>query len=314
MKEKVLITGGAGFIGSNLAEKLAKHGDFVRVYDNLSIGRKENVKQLLDRSNFEFVIGNLLDEDKTLKAMDDCEIVYHLAANSEVRLGTVDTLIDFEQNLVATRNLLEAMRKSKSAKTIVFTSTSTVYGEAKCIPTPEDYAPLIPISLYGASKLGCEALITAYSHLFGMRSVIYRLANVVGPRSGHGVIYDFIMKLRKNPATLEILGDGSQSKSYIYVDDCVESLLFGLQCAQSKVEIFNVGTADQVDVRTIASIVVEEMRLNDVKFNFTGGIDGRGWRGDVKFMNLDATKLVRLGWKPKYSSRQAVRLATRALL
>lgn len=192
MGEKALITGGAGFMGSHLAERLVKRGDFVRVYDNLTTGRMENIKHLLDRPNLELVTGDLLDEERTLEASQGCKIVYHLAANPEVRVGITDTRIDFEQNLVATRSLLEAMRKSMNAKTIVFTSTSTVYGEAEQMPTTEDYGPLIPISLYGASKLGCEALIAAYCHLFDMRSVIYRFANVVGPRSCHGVLYDFI--------------------------------------------------------------------------------------------------------------------------
>lgn len=314
MGEKALITGGAGFIGSHLAERLVERGDFVRVYDDLTAGSMENIEHLLDRSNFEMVIGDLLDEEKTLEVLKGCKIVYHLAANPEVRSGITDTRIDFEQNLVATYNLLEAMRKSMSAKTIVFTSTSTIYGEAECIPTTEDYGPLIPISLYGASKLGCEALIAAYSHLFDMRSVIYRFANVVGPRSRHGVIYDFIMKLTKDPTTLEILGDGSQSKSYLHIDDCVEALIFGLQHAEAQVEIFNVGSDDRVDVKAIAEIVVEEMGLSDVRFNFTGGFEGRGWRGDVKVMLLDITKLMRLGWRSRYNSKQAIRLATRSIL
>lgn len=311
--EKVLITGGAGFIGSHLAERLMEQGNNVRVYDNLSIGR-DNIEQFLDKSCFELVVGDLLDEEKIVKAIEGCGVVYHLAANPEVRVGAKDTKFDFEQNLVATRNLLEAMRRRRTAKTIIFTSTSTIYGEAEEIPTPEDYAPLVPISLYGATKLGCEALISAYSHLFDFRAVIYRFANVVGPRSRHGVIYDFIMKLHKNPSVLEILGDGTQSKSYLYIDDCIYALQFGYEHTKAQVEIFNVGTDDKVNVKTIADVVVEEMGLKNVKYDLTGGFQGRGWRGDVKVMLLDSNRLRTMNWKPIHNSKDAIRLAAKSII
>jgi UDP-glucose 4-epimerase len=213
--------------------------------------------------------------------------VFHLAASPDVRTGVRDPRTDFEQNLVATRNLLEAMRMSESGKNLVFASTSTVYGEAKSIPTHEDYGPMMPVSLYGATKLGCEALIMAYCHLFDMRAVIYRFANIVGPRSRHGVIYDFIEKLRSDCRELEVLGDGTQSKSYMVVDDCVEAFLFGHPPASDRVEVFNIGSDDMVDVKTIARIVIEEMGLSDVKLRFAAGVEGRGWPGDVKEMQLE---------------------------
>jgi UDP-glucose 4-epimerase len=173
----------------------------------------------------------------------------------------------------------------------------------------------MPISTYGASKLACEALITAYAYTYGFKAIIYRLANIVGPRSRHGVIFDFVEKLRRSPGQLEILGDGTQTKSYLYVKDCIDAILLGLDKSSAQVEIFNVGSEDQADVKTVAQIVIEEMGLEGVKLVFTGGVDGgRGWKGDVKNMLLDITKLKTLGWKPKLNSRQAVREAAKSLL
>jgi UDP-glucose 4-epimerase len=214
---------------------------------------------------------------------------------------------------VATLSLLELMRKAERQPTLVFASTSTLYGESSEIPTPEDYAPLMPISTYGASKLACEALITAYT--YGFKAIIYRLSNIVGPRSRHGVIFDFVEKLRRSPGQLEVLGDGTQTKSYLHVKDCIDAILLGLDKSSAQVEIFNVGSEDQVDVKTVAQIVVEEMGLEGVKLVFTGGVDGgRGWKGDVKNMLLDITKLKTQGWKPKLNSRQAVRETAKSLL
>jgi UDP-glucose 4-epimerase len=247
--------------------------------------------------------------------MEDCRIVFHLAANSEVRAGASDTKIDLEQNILATYKILEEMRRSETAKTMVFTSTSTVYGEASVIPTPEDYGPLKPISLYGASKLACEAMISAYCHMFGLKAVVYRFANIIGSRSRHGVIWDFIHKLMANPSKLEILGDGKQSKSYLHVSDCVEAFLFGLEKARERFEVFNVGSEDRVDVNTIAKIVVKEMGLSDVEFHYKVDVEGgRGWIGDVRFMLLDISKLKRLGWRPRHNSLESVRTATRETL
>jgi len=230
-----------------------------------------------------------------------------LAANPEVRVGSINPNIHFQQNIVATKNLLEFIRKTQQNPTLVFVSTSTVYGEPNKIPTPEDYAPLMPISIYGATKLACEALISAYAHTYGFKTIMYRLANIVGPRSKHGVIHDFIQKLNKNPIELEILGDGTQNKSYLYVDDCVEAMLLGLEKTRNQVEIYNLGSEDQTNVRTIAEIITKEMELRNVKLKLTGGVDGgRGWKGDVKNMLLDISKIKKLGWKPKHNTKQAI--------
>ncbi len=312
---KALITGGAGFIGSHLADRLMREGYYVRALDNLATGSLENISQWMDNPRFTFIKGDCLNPNEIERAVKDVDIIYHLAANPDVRVGAVDTRRDLEQNIIATYNVLEAMRKSKTAKTIVFTSSSTVYGDAETLPTPESYAPLKPISIYGASKLACEAMISAYSYMFGMKSVIYRLANIIGPRSNHGVIYDFVQKLLSNQRELEILGDGAQSKSYLYITDCIDAIIFGLEKSEKQVEIYNLGSEDLVDVKTIANIIIGEMGLRNVELKFTGGIDGgRGWKGDVKHMILDISRMKSLGWGPKYSSTEAVRLTAREIL
>jgi len=206
---RVLVTGGAGFIGSHIVDRLMENGNEVIVFDNLSSGKIGFIEHHLDKPNFTLIKGDLLEAEKLETVCQGIDLVYHVAANPDVRLGAVDTKVHFDQNITATYNLLEAMRKS-DVPNIVFTSTSTVYGEATIIPTPEEYGPLIPISLYGASKLACEALITSYCHTFDMNSWIFRFANIIGDRSTHGIIFDFINKLKINSEQLEILGDGRQ--------------------------------------------------------------------------------------------------------
>lgn len=312
---KVLVTGGAGFIGSHLVDTFLTQKAVVNVLDNFSSGTKQNIKQHLNNSSFKLVKGDLLNKKDVSEALEDCDIVFHLAANPEVRLSSIDPETHFQQNIAATFNLLETARKNGNVEVFAFTSSSTVYGEPAQIPTPENYAPLEPISVYGATKLACEAMITAYAYTYGFKAIIYRLANVIGSRSQHGVIYDFIEKLSNNPEQLEILGDGTQTKSYLYVSDCIDALLLGLEKAQKPIEVFNVGSEDQVNVKTIAKIVAEEMKLENVKFKITGGVDGgRGWKGDVKNMLLDVSKLKSLGWKPKLTSEEAVKQATKDLV
>ncbi len=310
----ILITGGAGFIGSHLADCFMEQGEDVRVFDDLSAGTKSNIKKWVRDPKFDFVKGDLLRSSEITAALDGCRVVYHLAANPEVRGWLAGPDEHFKQNIVGTYNLLEAIREQGMVELLVFTSTSTVYGEANVIPTPETYAPLKPISNYGASKLAAEALICSYSSLYGFRSVVYRMANVVGPRSGHGVIYDFVEKLKKNPNELEVLGDGTQSKSYLFVDDCVTGMIMGAIHAKETVEILNIGSEDRINVLEIAKMVIEEMGLKDVEIMLTGGVDGgRGWKGDVKLMQLDMSRLRMFGWKPQFGSMEAVRFTTRYL-
>jgi len=312
---RLLITGGAGFIGSHLVDYLMERGNEVRVFDNLSSGSTSNLERWLDDHRFDFVRGDLLNQAEVQDAVEGCTIVYHLAANPEVRIWKATPEDNFKQNIEATYNLLEALRRRGDAEVIVFTSSSTVFGDVDVLPTPEDYAPLKPISLYGASKLAAEALVSAYASMYGLRCVIYRMANVVGPRCSHGVIYDFLEKLRENRRMLEVLGDGTQSKSYLYIDDCVEGMILGVERTIGRVEILNIGSEDRVNVKTIARIAIEEMGLEGVEIQLTGGVDGgRGWKGDVKLMQLDMSRLKSLSWRPHFSSAEAVRKTARALI
>ncbi len=324
---KIIVTGGAGFIGSHVVDRLIDAGHEIVVLDDLSAGDERFINPHVGKQNFQFHKVDILHDDIS-PFFDGVEEVWHLAANPEVRIGAADTRVHLEQNVIATYNVLEAMRKN-NVRRMIFTSTSTVYGDADKLPTPEEY-PTIPVSLYGASKLACEAFIAAYCHTFDMRAWIYRFANVVGWRSSHGVIYDFINKIRNNPEELEILGDGDQTKSYIYVDDCIDAMVAGLNenesanagaetgvegypAAKNRVNVFNIGTEDMTTVKRIAEIVCEEMRVSPKpKLRFTGG--KRGWKGDVPIMLLDASKLNELGWKQKYNSEEAVRKAAEDLL
>ncbi|MEM1711051.1 MAG: NAD-dependent epimerase/dehydratase family protein [Nitrososphaerota archaeon] len=287
-----------------------RSGYEVRVIDNLSQGRIENISRWIGAPGFEFIEGDVADEAIMREAVKSCDAVFHLAANPEVRLG--DPRTHYRENVHATYVVLEAMRAS-DVKKMIFTSSSTVYGEARIMPTPEDYSPLLPISMYGACKLASESLIIGYCMMYDMGAAILRLANIVGSRARHGVIVDFIMKLRSNPRRLEILGDGEQTKSYLLVDDCVDAIMRAFESIDRGVEIYNVGSEDAINVKTIAGIVIEELGLRDVEMTYTGGVEGRGWRGDVRRMLLDISKIKSLGWRPRHNSAESVRLAARAL-
>jgi UDP-glucose 4-epimerase len=308
----ILITGGAGFIGCHLLQRLLPGND-VTVLDNFSSGKRENLEPYMEKPNFHLIDADLLSSGSLEEAAAGKDMVFHLAANPDVRLGASDSRIHLEQNVIATYNLLDAMRRA-GAKKIAFTSTSTVYGEASEVPTPEDYGPLLPISLYGASKLACEALVSSYCHTFEMQSWIYRFANIVGERGTHGVIVDFIRKLRENPTELEILGSGRQKKSYLEVKDCVEAMLHCVNTSNELVNVFNIGSEDSIDVTEIADAVVREMGLSNVRYCYTGGTDGRGWKGDVRVMQLSIERVMKTGWKPKTGSAGAIEAAVKALL
>ena len=316
-EELILVTGGAGFIGSHLVDALMSRHCRVRVVDNLSSGSLGNVDRWLNSSGFELVRGDLKDPETAARSVDHVDMVFHLAANPDVRSGETDPSVHFHENSLVTFYLLEAMRKSKTARSMVFASSSTIYGEATKVPTPEDYGPLLPISVYGASKLGCESFIASYCHTYGLKAALLRFANVVGLGSNHGVIVDFIRKLRKNPKELEILGDGNQNKSYLHIKDLISALFVILDnVGQSgSVEAYNVGSLDQASVKRIAQIVAEEMHLEKPKFRFNNLLnDGRGWKGDVKIMQLSVEKLMKIGWTPTMRSEDAVRLCCREML
>ncbi|MEN6610342.1 MAG: NAD-dependent epimerase/dehydratase family protein [Methanoregulaceae archaeon] len=305
-----VVTGGAGFIGSHLVDALVQRGDRVLVIDSLSAGSRANLSSHLESGAVQFFQHDLLN-DGWQETIRGAQRIYHLAADPDVRQSSVAPEGQIRNNIFATYRVLEAMRKEKVPE-IAFTSTSTVYGEATVIPTPETYTPLEPISVYGASKLACEALISSYCHSFGMRSWIYRFANITGARSGHGVVPDFIEKLRKNPCELEILGDGKQIKSYLDVQECVRAMLFTLERTMEPINIVNIGSEDWIDVTCIANVVREEMHLPDARFRYTGG--ERGWVGDVPRMQLGIDRLKSLGWSAELGSKESVRVAVRAIL
>ena len=306
---KYFITGGAGFIGSHLVDRLMNNHS-VTVYDNLSLGKEIHLSHHSDKKNFKFVKADLLDFDTLKRTVAGHDAVFHLAANSDISNNKV-TDTDLKKGTLATYNVLEAMRLN-NIKKIVFSSTSSIYGEAKIKPTPEDYGPLLPISFYGASKLACEGLISAFCHNFKMQAWILRFANIAGDRGTHGVIVDLIRKLERNNKELEILGDGKQAKPYLYVKDCVDGMLYGFHNSDDEVNYFNLSSDGSTKVKTIASILVEEMGLKNVKFKFTGTM--RGWPGDVPRVEMDTIKLSRLGWKCKLSSDESLRKAVRELL
>jgi len=307
---RIVVTGGAGFIGSHLVERLVELGYEVVVLDNLSSGRLENLARVRDK--VEVVVGDVKDFETCLRVLSSADAVYHLAANPEVRISITDPEVHFRENVLATFNVVEASRRAESVKALVFASSSTVYGDPSKLPTPED-SELRPISVYGASKAAAELILHSYSHLYGIRVVVLRYANIVGPRLRHGVIYDFLVKLSKNPEVLEVLGDGTQRKSYLYVSDAVEATLLAAERANRYFEVFNVGNEDWVSVLEIARIVSEVLGLRPRVVFKSGTPDGRGWPGDVKFMLLSIEKLKSLGWRPRYSSSEAVRLAATAI-
>ena len=306
-----LVTGGAGFIGSHLVDALVSEGKEVRVIDNFSSGKMSFLSHHEGNGNVEIVEGDTLDLEILTESMDGVETVHHMAANPDIRLGTEVTDTDLRQGTVATYNVLEAMRLSDVSR-ISFSSSSAVYGEAEMMPTPENYGPIMPISLYGASKLASEALITAWAGTFGAQGFIHRFANIVGPRGTHGVIFDFIHKLKKDPSRLEVLGDGNQEKSYMSAYDCVRSMLHVIEHEEGASSIYNLGTGDTCSVSRIAEIVVEESGLGDVEIEYTGG--KRGWAGDVPKTYLEVSKLLSTGFEPTSMSEEAIRDTARVLI
>lgn len=308
---KAFVTGGAGFIGSHLVDWLMQAGNGVTVFDNLSSGRKEFIEHQLDKDGFEFIQADLLDLRGVKKAMLEHDIVFHLAANPDAMLGIKDTQLDLNQETIATYNVLESMRIN-NIKKIAFSSSGTIYGETPVIPLNENYGPVLPISLYGAGKVASEGLISAFCSIFDLQAWIFRFANIIGERATHGVIYDFINKLKNNPHELEIFGDGTQEKPYLHVNDCVEGIIFGLQNTNERINLFNLGCESSIDVTTIANIVVEEIGLKNVKFKYTGG--DRGWPGDVAQVRFNCERINKLGWNARYTSDEAVRFVVKALV
>jgi len=308
---KYIITGGAGFIGSNLVDKLMEDDpEKITAIDNLRTGKPEFIEHLMEKKNFEFINKDI----KHVESFPDesFDWAFHLAANADIRGGIKNTRVDLEENVIGTHSVLEFMRK-KDIKKLVFASSSALYGETEVIPTPESLPDIKPISFYGASKIAAEHFVSSYCYTYGMQAWMFRFANVVGKRSTHGVIPDFVEKLKKNPNELEILGDGKQTKSYFDVSDCVDGLI-DIPKADSDIvaEAYNLANNETIKVKDLAPIIVDEMNLTNVTYRFTGG--DRGWVGDVPITVLSIEKAKKLGWSVKISLEEAVRQTVRYLL
>lgn len=308
----ILVAGGAGFIGSHLCDALLSKNNTVIVADKLIMGSK-NIEHLSQNTNFKFYEMELANQDNVDKlfAENKIDVVYHMAANSDISKSANDTSIDFNDTLLTTRVLLESMRKN-NVKNIFFASTSAVYGEMPDIELNEETGGLKPVSYYGGAKLASEALISSYVSMCDMNAVIFRFPNVIGPRLTHGVVYDFVKKLRNNPKELEILGNGTQCKPYIYVTDLVNAIVKLTEQFEPGLDVFNISVMSEgTSVTHIAEIVVDVLGLSDVEFKYTGG--DRGWKGDVPRFKYDISKVLATGWKPEYTSDEAVRKAAQSL-
>lgn len=308
----ILVTGGAGFIGSHLIDTLLSAGHFVVCVDDLSAGSEAHVRHHRGNQRFVFAPLNILDRSsfEALFIAHAFDHVFHMAANSDILRGGADRTLDLDNTFMTTLATMECMERH-GVRNMVFASSSAIYGEHSR-PLHEDTGPLFPISFYGAAKLCSEAYIAAFCNMCRMRAWIFRFPNVVGERATHGVLFDFIRKLRTNPQELLILGDGHQEKPYLYVRDLIDGIMCGWQRAQDTINYFNLGVESTVRVTRIAEIVAEEMGLTDVRFIYTGGT--QGWLGDVPKFQYDLSKIAALGWRAHTSSDAAVRCAVRAML
>lgn len=311
MDKNILITGGAGFIGSHLTDSLLMEGYNVTVIDNLSLGRLTNLLNAQNNQRFKFIKGDILDKELLFNIFNEgnFDTVFHMAANSDIAKSHVNPDVDFNNTLTTTYNVLLAM-KEYNVKNIVFASTSAIYGDTG-VSVSEDFGPLFPISHYGASKLASEAYISSFCENYGFKAWITRFPNVVGERATHGAIYDFIKKLKKNPNELEVLGNGTQIKPYLYVKDLVEAILLIWKSTNEKINYFNLGVETRTTVKEIAEMVIDEMGLNAV-IKYAGG--NRGWVGDVPTFSYSLDKIHALGWNPKVTSNEAVRKSIRYIL
>jgi UDP-glucose 4-epimerase len=301
---RFLVVGGAGFIGSHLVQRLlSRAGAEVVVFDNFSSGRMWHLNDCLGANRLKIIRGDAKELESLKKAMEGADVVFHFASNPDIAKAVLQPDIDFWEGTYLTQNVLEAMRQIGTQR-LLYASGSGVYGDTGNTPVSEDFGPMLPISTYGASKLAGEALLCAYCHMFDMHGVAFRFANVVGPRQTHGVAYDFIRNLFREPFRLSILGDGEQSKSYIHVQDILDAMLLILDRQWEGFEYYNVATEDYVTVRQIADLVVERMGLRSVTYEFSGG--RRGWKGDVPIVRFHSSKIRALGWKNRFSSIEAL--------
>jgi UDP-glucose 4-epimerase len=308
---QIFITGGAGFIGSHLTLKMLSLGNKVTVYDNFSNGHKWHLEEAELNNDLKIIDAEISDEMKLSSSMAGHDVVFHLASNADIAKAAEEPSIDFLNGTCLTHFVLEAMRKN-SIKKIIYTSGSGVYGEVPQFPVPEDYSKTIPISTYGAQKLASEMLISAYSFMFDITGITFRFANVVGPRQTHGVAYDFLRRLFLDPSCLRVLGDGSQSKPYIHVNDVVNAFILVQNKYMHGYHYFNVASEDALTVKEIADLACDKMNLHNVSYNYSGG--SRGWRADVPFYRLDTTKIKSIGWIPTLNSKEAVSSALESMI
>jgi UDP-glucose 4-epimerase len=309
---RILVTGGAGFIGSHLCDRLLERGDRVWCVDNLRLGRRRNIVHLEALPDFRFIELDVLDQSALGALFSDArfDAVFHMAANSDIAAGVADFRLDLELNQLTTVAVLEAMQ-AHNVKRLFFASTSAIFGETDAL-LHEDFAPLRPISFYGASKLAAEAYISVFAHTFGGSAVILRFPNVIGERATHGVIYDFLRKLEADRGKLEVLGDGKQSKPYLYVRDLIDAMLTAWDKADGPFAVYHAAGLGTTSVREIAEIVVAAAGRADTRVIFTGG--DRGWPGDVPRFRYDISRMQALGWQPQRCSTEAVRLAVERIL
>ena len=303
--QRALITGGAGFIGSTLADRLCSEGIEVVIYDNLSRGRREFIADALAHPGVQLVVGDVLDGDRLRSALDGCDTVFHFAANADVRHGFDQPTIDLEQNTIATSVVLEAMRAA-GVERVAFSSTGSVYGEPQLFPTPETCPFPVQTSLYGASKLAGEGLIQAYAHGYGFTGVIFRFVSILGERYTHGHVFDFLRSLRADPTRLRVLGDGRQEKSYLYVGDCVAAMTLAIdhELEQGAVHVYNLGADETIVVdQSIATITAHLGVAPELEYG--GGT--RGWLGDSPLIHLDCARIRALGWRPTLTIPEGIR-------
>ena len=310
---KVLVAGGAGFIGSNLVDALLKEGHQVVCIDNYFIGTKENIAHLAQEPRFKMYEQDLCDLE-ALKAVFEAEkfdFVYHMAANSDIQASAKSPLVEYRNTYTTTFNILECMRLYE-VKNLFFCSTSAVYGDAMGAGVDENYSPMRPISYYGACKLGCEGLISAFTYMNDLHTLVFRFPNVIGPRLTHGVIFDFVKRLKADPTQLRILGDGNQRKPYLHVYDLVDCIMRFKNDLPQGITLFNVGDESASSVTGIADICCRVMGLKDVTYNYTGGRGG--WKGDVPVFNYNLDRIHATGWKASMTSDEAVARTVEAVL
>lgn len=309
---RFFVTGCAGFIGSNLVDRLLKDGHDVVGFDNLSTGRREFLARAMQSPAFTFVEGDLLDEAGLADAMGHgtIDLVFHMAANADISRGIERPRRDLEQNTIATFNVLHAMQR-RGIRQIVFASTGSIYGEPAVFPTPEDAPFPVQTSFYGASKLACEGLIAAFCEAFEFRAWIFRFVSVLGERYTHGHVFDFYRKLRLDPSRIDVLGDGAQTKSYMYVGDCVDGILLGIEKAPAKINVFNLGTDETIRVKDSLALIIRRLGLAP-ELCYSGGT--RGWVGDSPMIHLDCSRIRALGWRPQVTIADGVLLTLEWLM